>query len=376
MKITVVQSGALPVPPLLGGAVEKVWFGLGREFARRGHDIIQISRRCGGLPPDETIEGVRHLRTGGYDAPRSRAHLWFKEFFYAARVARSLPPADILVTHSVWLPILVRDKRCGSLYVHVARYPKRQTRLYRRAVRLQAVSRAVADAIVQQDPNSARKVCVIPNPLPGPPEPVAAAGAWDTRDRQILYVGRVHPEKGLHLLIRAFIRLAAEFKRWRLAIVGPWEASQGGGGAAYCEGLRRESRRFADRIEFVGPVFDPIALAAFYKRSRLFVYPSVAETGESFGLAPLEAMSHGCPALVSGLKCFSEYLEDGHSGYSFDHRVPDPSQALYDKLHELLTDEDRLPPVGARAYRVAANYELAKIADLYLRDFEAVRAAA
>ena len=35
MKITIVQGAFLPVPPLMGGAVENIWFALGQDFARR-----------------------------------------------------------------------------------------------------------------------------------------------------------------------------------------------------------------------------------------------------------------------------------------------------------------------------------------------------
>lgn len=374
MKITIVQGGAFPVPPLIGGGVEKVWFGLGREFAKRGHEVTQISRQYNGLPSNEVIDGVRHVRTRGYDAPHSRLHLWLRELFYSVRATRILPPADILVTNALWLPLLVRDPRRGAIYVHVARYPKGQTRFHRRATRFQAVSRAVAEAIVRQDPKSANRVRVIPNPLPFPIEPIDVAQSWNARKQQILYVGRLHPEKGIHLLVRAFAGLAAELNGWRLIVVGPWQASQGGGGIAYYESLRHESEALRDRVDWVGPIFDPNMLANFYKRSRLFAYPSLAETGESFGLAPLEAMSFGCPALVSGLECFKEYLDEGRSGYTFNHRVADPSQALRDKLHALLADAHRLPAVGAQAARVAANYELSKVADLYLQDFEALRA--
>ena len=40
MKITIVLGAFFPVPPIKGGAVEKIWFALGQEFARRGHDVV------------------------------------------------------------------------------------------------------------------------------------------------------------------------------------------------------------------------------------------------------------------------------------------------------------------------------------------------
>jgi hypothetical protein len=48
MRITIVQGAFLPVPPLLGGAVEKMWFGLAPEFVRHGHEVVYISRRFAG----------------------------------------------------------------------------------------------------------------------------------------------------------------------------------------------------------------------------------------------------------------------------------------------------------------------------------------
>jgi len=43
----------LPVPPVMGGAVEKVWFALGQEFARRGHEVVLVSRALSGAGRSE-----------------------------------------------------------------------------------------------------------------------------------------------------------------------------------------------------------------------------------------------------------------------------------------------------------------------------------
>jgi hypothetical protein len=74
------------------------------------------------------------------------------DFYYALRVARSLPQSDITVTNSFSLPLVLPRRRAGKIYVHVARFPKRQMALYFRADRLQAISRAVADAITDKLP--------------------------------------------------------------------------------------------------------------------------------------------------------------------------------------------------------------------------------
>jgi len=46
-------------------------------------------------------------------------------------------------------------------------------------------------------------------------------------------------------------------------------------------------------IDWVGPVFDADRLARHYERATVFAYPSLAEKGEAFGVAPLEAMASG-----------------------------------------------------------------------------------
>src|SRR4051812_47755133 len=115
MKITIVLGAFFPVPPIMGGAVEKAWFALGQEFARRGHEVVQISRAHPSLPQAETIEGVRHIRVAGYAQPRSIILLKFFDLLYSIRARRVLPEADIVVTNTFWLPLLIRGHTRGQI---------------------------------------------------------------------------------------------------------------------------------------------------------------------------------------------------------------------------------------------------------------------
>ena len=232
------------------------------------------------------------------------------------------------------------------------------------------ISNAASRAIIAQDAKSAAKVRVIPYALPHAVERIDVSRSWDDRERCILFVGRVHPEKGLDLLLAAFRLLVhSGMHDWRLVIVGPWEARLGGGGRGFYETLLRNSHDMADKVDWTGPIFDSNALSLYYKKASLFVYPSLAERGEAFGLAPLEAMACGCPALVSALECFKDFVQDGRSGFIFDHRSTTPAQALAGRLKEILANKHDLVSIAGRAHEVAGTFALAKVADLYIQDF-------
>ena len=374
MRITIVQGPFYPVPPLLGGAIEKAWFDLGREFAARGHRVTHISRGFGALAPSERIDGVEHQRIRSHNAPRSRILFRLFDLIYSARALKVMPAADITITNSVWLPILIRDSRYGALYVHVGRYPKRQMWLYRHAARLQTVSNAAAEAIVRQTPRCAGQVRVIPYPVAQSSEGDEAKDYWSGREKTLLYAGRIHPEKGLEILLNAFARFissagSSDKDGWRLVLVGPSETSAGGGGARFYRHLREIAAPMGDRVEWRGPVFDRDLLSSFYRRAGLFVYPSVAETGETLGLAPLEAMAAGCPALVSALPCFADYIVDMSSGFVFDHRAADPATALAAKLAEITSAGPLIEQVAAQALRAASRFALPRVAEMFLDDF-------
>jgi glycosyltransferase involved in cell wall biosynthesis len=372
MKITIVLGAFFPVPPTMGGAVEKVWFSLAPEFVKRGHDVVMVSRKMPGLPREETIKSVKHLRVGGFDTPRSLVWLKFLDLIYSLRTMSILPNADIIVTNTFWLPILLRNSKHGRVYVQVARYPKGQMRFYGKASRLQAPSNAVARAIASEAPRVAQKVSVVPNPVPespteSPPPEIAE------RDKIMLFVGRVHPEKGVHVLLDAFTSGArAAFTDWKLMIVGPTQTKLGGGGETYSASLQRAAAKAEGKISLVGPIFDPTELGSVFRNARLFIYPSLAERGESFGLAPLEAMAHGCAVLVSNLACFRDFIDDGGTGFIFDYREEPVAETLRDKIDNVISDETLLARVAAAGYEKSAEYSTGRVAEQFLKDFDSV----
>jgi glycosyltransferase involved in cell wall biosynthesis len=371
MKITIVLGAFFPVPPVMGGGVEKVWFALAPEFARRGHEVVLVSRKIPEFPREETIDGVKHLRVPGFDTPRSLVWLKFLDFLYSRNTMSILPAADILVTNTFWLPILLRDSKRGKIYVQVARYPKGQMRFYGKAARLQAPSQAVAHAIAVEAPALAKKIVVIPNPVPG--STIDKPPSIAEREKIILFVGRVHPEKGVHVLVEAFANGARTvFAEWKLMIVGPTEKRFGGGGNSYLASLKSSAEKADGKVIFARAVFDSAALEQTFRRARLFVYPSLADRGESFGLAPLEAMTHRCAVLVSNLDCFRDFIQEHETGFIFDHHAKSASEALREKIANVIVDESLLDSVAEVGYRKSAEYSVDRVADQFLNDFNSL----
>jgi glycosyltransferase involved in cell wall biosynthesis len=371
MRITIVFGPFLPVPPVLGGAVEKVHLGLAEAYRHAGHEVTLISRKYKDFADNEAVDGIRHIRVPAFDRAGSLAANLALDFRYAWRVSRMLPASDVTVTNSFFLPVLLRHRTAGKIYVHVARMPKHQMWLYSRADRLQAISRSVADEIIRQAPALAPKVRTIGYPVSDAYFP---AGAAQPRRKVILFVGRIAREKGVHLLLRAFASMRAreqpaDITGWTLRIVGPHDVTQGGDGPGYFNELAQLAAPLGTACEFIGPVFDERALIKEYQSASIFVYPSVAESGEAFGLAPLEAMAAGCAVVVSDLRCFDDFVEEGANALRFNHRAAHPTDELAAKLTQLVSQPTLAGTIATKGMASAQEFRTSAIAAKMLDDF-------
>ncbi len=373
MKITIVMGPWFPVPPVRGGALAKAWYGLAREFATAGHEVTIMAKQFPGQPDHETVGGLRFIRTRGFSQGNSLAWDLAKDFLYALNVLPRLPLSDILVTNDFWVPALAANlrRRAGAVLVSAGRFPKGQYWLYRRVARIVAISYAVKAGIIAEQPGLTSRVVTIPLPvdlesLTVPASPDHGPG------RTLLYVGRVHPEKGVELLVRAFAAIGRDHPDWHLRIVGPTAEADGGGGEKYLASIRGAARDL--NVELLGPIFGRAALAAIYQSADLFCYPSLAETGEAFGIAPLESMAAGVPAVVSSLACFREFIRDGDNGWVFDHHGDNAEAALANVLATAMQDNDLRARAGERAREDARQFGFPAMAQRYLHEFEQVLA--
>lgn len=112
------------------------------------------------------------------------------------------------------------------------------------------------------------------------------AGAADAR--HALFMGRVHPKKGLENLLRAWA--AAKPFGWLLQIAGPDE----GGHLATVLTLAKRLG-ISDQVEYLGVVSDQEKWAV-YRAANLFVLPTFSE---NFGVVVAEALSEGLPVITT-----------------------------------------------------------------------------
>ncbi len=358
----------LPVPAVSGGATEKSWYGLTKIFASAGHTVSFISRSRPGLAPSETVSGVHHVRLPGFDHTRLLSVNLLLDLIWGIRVARALPPGDVVICHTLTLPIWLHRAKPGSgkVAVMIGRTPRGQDRFYGGAARIYAPSSYVAGQISS---GMAGRTRVIGYPVDWP---LLSRSASQTGNPVTIgYVGRLNPEKGIALLVRA-ARLLADRKglpEWRLRIVGPAGIPEGGGGEAWASALREEAAStLGGRVEWLGPEFDAERLARLYGGMDIFCYPSLAEKGETFGVAVAEAMSARCAVVVSALPCFSDLVKDGETALVFDHRAANADALLADRISRLLSDPTMRRDLALRGQIRAKQFDYPDVAEHILQD--------
>jgi len=136
----------------------------------------------------------------------------------------------------------------------------------------------------------------------------------------LLFLGRLHPVKGIDLLIEAFAQSMRESKRrFRLLIVGP-ESDP-----AYSAKLKSLVRllKVEQKVTFLGPVFEPQEKISLYRHAWAFCAPSQTEV---MGLVNLEAASVQLPVVTTHETGLWDWEEGG--GVLVHPRVEELSRAL------------------------------------------------
>jgi glycosyltransferase involved in cell wall biosynthesis len=257
------------------------------------------------------------------------------------------------------LPALVVKRLTGAPLVvtlHLPAPPEHEAlerRLLEAADAVISVSGALAAEYVERGWRMPGPV-VIPN---GVDTDFFTPGAAMAREPgRLLFAGRLTPQKGVDLAIRALGALAPALPELRLVVAGagPWE-----------QAYRNLARRLgcADRVRWLGWL-DPEALRDQYRRCTAFLMPS---RFEPFGLSALEAMACGATVVASTAGGLPEFIRDNVTG-----RLTSPSDpaALAAAIGALVRDPVGADRLGVAAAETARTLTWARAAEATLRVYE------
>jgi poly(glycerol-phosphate) alpha-glucosyltransferase len=263
---------------------------------------VVFSARDAYTETDESLWGSIATRTFPVRGPRI--------FGYASGLASAVDRsnADILHIHSIWMyPSVVARRWAGETRPYVvsphgllkpralrnSRWKKRVAALLyenehlRHAACLHALNAAEAESF--RGYGLKNPICVLPN---GATLRHDMVREQPLQGRSLLYLGRIHPSKGLRSLIEAWsaVRNDAATAGWRLTVAG-WDQNHH---RAELEHLS-EQLEVRSSVDFLGPQFD-VDKDRCLASASAFILPSESE-GQPISI--LEAWSWGLPVLMT-----------------------------------------------------------------------------
>jgi glycosyltransferase involved in cell wall biosynthesis len=226
--------------------------------------------------------------------------LWREYSCVTSRLCRKLRKPYLVSAHGMLQPwALANGRWMKRAYLPIIELP-----VLRNAVGLRALTRAeIAD---YQGVGLHNPMRVIPNGVEIPKEsfPRLFLETFPSLSdhRLVLFLGRIHPKKGIDLLCRAWARVERSVPDAHLVIAGPDEG-------ATLPGLIELVRKLdiVNRVTFTGMLRGPLKWSAL-AASSLFVLPSHSE---GFSMSVLEALGVGLPVLISRNCHFPEIVSEG-----------------------------------------------------------------
>jgi spore coat protein SA len=348
----------LPVPPILGGAVEQWVHEFTARLAAHTSRIAVISRPAGvaGAPGVEYV-GIPWTTTERFfyrlkERLNRRNPLRYlakiqNVWSYARRATHRARAFDVVYLHNepnILLFMPLRSEQRIILHMHNDHLTPRIFRpLYRRALKKAHLVLFVSEYIRRRAlavfPEFADRFKTVLNatdpqlftPAPAGQESSPVGVDLGPPGQRILFVGRVTPIKGVHVLIKAFSDIRARFPLARLIIVGSsffGEAIK----TPYEVELARLAEPVGDAVVFTGYV-PQATLKSLYSACDVVVVPSIWQ--EPFGLVVLEAMASGTCVVASAVGGLPEIIEHRRTGILIP--AADPG-ALASAVCELLAD--------------------------------------
>ena len=184
----------------------------------------------------------------------------------------------------------------------------------------------------------------------------------------VLFLSRIHPKKGLDILLPAFAQASAEI-----------EKSGGGANArpmlivagSDCDGYETDVKALAEKLQigqdvlFVGPLYNADKIAA-YVDADLFCLPSYQE---NFGNVLIESLAAGTPVLISDQVNIYREIQAAQVGWV----EPTGVSAFADALVRILTHAEERRAAAGRAHNfVWSRYDWNQIAWAWAEHYQAL----
>lgn len=204
------------------------------------------------------------------------------------------------------------------------------------AAAIHTTAQAEADAIAAL--GFGERARVIPLGVSAPPTAPRPRPNGSSGRVRLAFLARLHPKKGLPLLLEAMATAVALGYDLELEVIGD-------GDPAYLSELRERSRGLGDRVHFAGHLSGDAKWTALASADA-FVLPS---SQENFGIAVAEALASGLPVVISDQVAIAPDVVRAGAGLV----VPLSVERLRDALIEISADAARRAAMGARARALA-----------------------
>ncbi|MGH9018552.1 MAG: glycosyltransferase family 4 protein [Acidimicrobiales bacterium] len=346
---------------------EFAFMALAEPLADRGIDLVLASPPGGDLEEQWTTMGLEHrpleipdrqgIRSADGESGPGLGQM-VRETGASLRSVRAIAAmargVDIVNSSSLWTHFDCAlagrlARKPVVLDMHDIVRPGTGRKVLTAAVRLSscaiAVSHAVADCV---GPAGAPHLRIMVPAVdlerfsPGPADPEMRRRLTSApEDPLVGIVGRIDPEKGIDLLVRAMAGLEGEAARTHVVVVG----SPGFDSGSYLERLKADAGRLlGDRARFAGRIED---VPAVLRSLDVLVNASVAEP---FGLGVLEAQATGVAVVATRSGGVTDFLADGDNALLVPCGDPEAMTAAIDRV---ITEPGLAAAMGARGREVA-----------------------
>lgn len=335
---------------------------------KRGHKIIFIAARSPANPKDNYWNGIKVYRFASLPLPKSE-HKVYIGFPTSHRLKKILKDEKIDIVHAIiptplsvmaikaaksirlkvvthshtqaenillyWPKFLFRDSLNWLLYKYLAWFyeqsdflihPSEFSRKFFTALDMKTKNIVISNGV-----NIEKFIRKTHKPA-----------------KNILFVGRLYPEKCVDTLIEAMPLVLKKEPHAHLNIVG------GGNLEAQLKALTKKLK-MEKHITFTGRLSEKDLVSA-YNSADVFVMPSICELE---GMAVLEAMACGKPLVVANAS--ENASKDFVNGNGVLFKPQDPLD-LAAKLIEILSDEKLLKEMGEESYKKSKNFDIQKSA--------------